>query len=87
MAMMQKIIVELSDADRRLLKRIAVALEGPLPPTFSGEPKNEVRLPRRRLPEEWAKDRQVRLEESAAAQEDDSVLFPTVGLDGVVRHV
>lgn len=70
MAMMQKVIVELSDADRRLLKRIAVALEGPLPPTFSGDP-----------------SRQVLLEESAAAQEDDSVLFPTVGLDGVVRHV
>ena len=70
MVLPQKIVVELSDADRRLLKRIAVALEGPLPPTFSGNP-----------------SRRVRLEESAAAQEDDSVLFPTVGLDGVVRHV
>ena len=70
MAMMQKIIVELSEGDRRLLKRIAVALEGPLPPTFSGDP-----------------SRQVRLEESAAAQVDDSELFPHLGPDGVVRHV
>lgn len=31
--------------------------------------------------------RHVRLEESAAAQEDDSVLFPYLGPDGVVRHV
>ena len=70
MVLPQKVIVELSDADRRLLKRIAVALEGPLPPTFSGDA-----------------SRRVLLEESTAAQEDDSVLFPTVGLDGVVRHV
>lgn len=32
------------------------------------------------------KSRQQRLMESALASVDDSVLFPTVGPDGVVRH-
>lgn len=37
MVLPQKIVVELSDVDRRLLKRIAVALEEQLPKTHAGK--------------------------------------------------
>lgn len=60
MVLPQKVIVELSDADRRLLKRIAAALEEQLPKTYIGK-----------------------LDGANLLQE----IFPTVGPDGVVRHV